>query len=360
MSDLYIAAAGAGKTTFLVKKALQQTNKKILITTFTDSNEQGIREKFYQIHGCIPQNVSIVPWYTFLIRHGIRPYQSYITDKTVKGIHMVNAEIPALRYARDDEERNYITKGGRVYSDKISKLAYKLNEMSKGCVIDRFKNIFSDIYIDEVQDLAGHDFEIIKLLCEAGVNLTLVGDVRQTTYKTHYEAKNKKYSKGGIEEYCKDKIKSVNIDTVSLNTTHRNNPEICAFANTLYPNMIGCSSDMNEKTGHDGLFWVSDKDVDAYLEAFSPMQLRSDVRKRVNEEYGVLTFGNSKGLGFDRVLIYPTKPMLEWIAGKGTLKDESRCKAYVAVTRAKYSVAFVYSTKNPPPNVMVKMWTPEQ
>ena len=49
MSDLYVAAAGAGKTTFLVNKALEQPNEKILITTFTDSNEHGIKEKFYQI-----------------------------------------------------------------------------------------------------------------------------------------------------------------------------------------------------------------------------------------------------------------------------------------------------------------------
>ena len=64
--------------------------------------------------------------------------------------------------------------------------------------------------------------------------------------------------------------------------------------------------DMNVKTGHDGLFWVSEKDVDSYLKTYSPMQLRVNVKKKVNEEYGVLSFRNSKGLGFDRVLIYPT------------------------------------------------------
>lgn len=113
MSDLYVAAAGAGKTTFLVNKALEQPNEKILITTFTDSNEHGIKEKFYQIHGYIPSNVKIMLWYTFLLRHGVKPYQSYITAKTVKGIEIVNAEIKALRYAKDTEERNYITRGGK-------------------------------------------------------------------------------------------------------------------------------------------------------------------------------------------------------------------------------------------------------
>ena len=57
MSSLIIAAAGAGKTTFLVKKALE-ISENVLITTYTDANEQSIRDKFYEINGCIPSNVS--------------------------------------------------------------------------------------------------------------------------------------------------------------------------------------------------------------------------------------------------------------------------------------------------------------
>lgn len=53
MSSLIIAAAGAGKTTFLVKKALE-ISENVLITTYTDANEQSIRDKFYEINGCIP------------------------------------------------------------------------------------------------------------------------------------------------------------------------------------------------------------------------------------------------------------------------------------------------------------------
>ena len=65
MSSLIIAAAGAGKTTFLVKKALE-ISENVLITTYTDANEQSIRDKFYEINGCIPSNVTIMPWYTTL------------------------------------------------------------------------------------------------------------------------------------------------------------------------------------------------------------------------------------------------------------------------------------------------------
>ena len=77
MSSLIIAAAGAGKTTFLVKKALE-ISENVLITTYTDANEQSIRDKFYEINGCIPSNVTIMPWFSLLIKHVIRPYQSYL------------------------------------------------------------------------------------------------------------------------------------------------------------------------------------------------------------------------------------------------------------------------------------------
>ena len=39
--------------------------------------------------------------------------------------------------------------------------------------------------------------------------------------------------------------------------------------------------------------------------------------------------------------------MLDWLSGKSKdMKDESLSKFYVAVTRARYSVAFVYKTND--------------
>ena len=62
-----------------------------------------------------------------------------------------------------------------------------------------------------------------------------------------------------------------------------------------------------------------------------------------------MTFGSSKGLTFDRVLIYPTKDMEQWFFNHNKeLKNQMRSKFYVAVTRAKFSVAIVYDNKNNP------------
>lgn len=80
-----------------------------------------------------------------------------------------------------------------------------------------------------------------------------------------------------------------------------------------------------------------------YLEKYLPMQLRDKVNVPVDDRFPSMNFGNSKGLTFPRVLIYPTKPMMEWAKNnQSDLASQSRSKLYVAVTRAKYSVALVY------------------
>ena len=81
-------------------------------------------------------------------------------------------------------------------------------------------------------------------------------------------------------------------------------------------------------------------------------------RTKVNEKFRVTTFGSAKGLTFDRVLIYPTQPMLNWLSGKSRdMKAESLSRFYVAVTRAKYSVGFVYKTKKIPSENIGEKWT---
>lgn len=104
MSSLIIAAAGAGKTTFLVRRALE-IHENVLITTYTDANEQSIREKFYEINGCIPSNVTIMPWFSLLIRHGIRPYQSHLITNRVSGVLLVNKADENLLKLKDSNEK---------------------------------------------------------------------------------------------------------------------------------------------------------------------------------------------------------------------------------------------------------------
>ena len=77
-NKVIIASAGSGKTTYLVRKAIELRDEKILITTYTDQNANEIKAKFHEINHCVPQNVTILPWFTFLLQDGVRPFQGVV------------------------------------------------------------------------------------------------------------------------------------------------------------------------------------------------------------------------------------------------------------------------------------------
>lgn len=354
-NKLIIAAAGAGKTTFIVKEALKQKDNNVLITTYTQANEDEIRKKIIEINKCIPENIMVQTWFSFLLQHGVRPYQGCLFEKNVRGMFLTNKQSAVKYYTRrgipvcynedDDLEKHYFTNTCEIYSDKLSKFVVKCNHKSDGAVIDRLSRIYSYIFIDEVQDLAGYDLELLKLLFGSDSNIHMVGDPRQVTYLTHNERKYAKYKDGRIKDFIQNECKKSNceIDEETLNLSHRNNELICSFSSKLYPNFTPCTSNQQEVTKHDGVYLVKKQDVKKYLGAYNPVQLRDSVKRDVDKSYKIINFGNSKGLSFDRVLIYPTEPFTNWIINNNyDLKPISRSKFYVAITRAKYSVGIVY------------------
>ncbi len=227
-NKLIISAAGSGKTTYLVNKALELPNtEQVLITTYTEANEAEIRNKILDKRKYIPSNITIQTWFSFLIQHGVKPYQGTMNDvlwdNDVKGMILVNTQsafrFPGKRgpvyWGESDFEKHYFTKSWLIYSDKISKFIVKCNDESNGEIINRISQIYPHIYIDEVQDLAGYELELVKLLFESTSNIILVGDPRQVTYLTHHSTKYKKYKNGRIKEFildeCKDTQKMIQL-----------------------------------------------------------------------------------------------------------------------------------------------------
>lgn len=345
INKLIIAAAGAGKTTYLIHEALKQ-DKEVLITTYTEANENEIKKKFIEINGAIPKNVTIQTWFSMLLQHGVKPYQDYLTDKTINGMLLVNEQSGLkfrgkfpVYYKEEEVDRHYFSKEYKIYSDKLSKFVFKCNERSDGVVVERLSRIYEYIFIDEMQDLAGYDLELIKLLFQSNSNIVLVGDPRQTTYNTHWEKKNTQYQDGKIKEFIQNECKkiAVKIDETTLNSSYRNNELICQFSSKLFPDYAIPSSSQNDEVKHKGIFFIKERDVDIYLTKYQPLQLRVDRRKQVNTSFSVMNFGESKGLGFDRVLIYPTQPILDFILKNKNIDGTSRAKFYVAITRARHS-----------------------
>ena len=364
-NKLVIAAAGSGKTTYLVRQALAVQQKRVLITTYTESNEEEIRRKFFEIHGTVPGNVHIQTWFSLLIEHGVKPFQGKLFDWDVAGMVLVsqrsgfrgrNRQGRPIYWGEKDFRHCYFDRRNRVFSDKLSKLMIRCNKASDGAVIDRLSRMFPFVFVDEVQDLAGYDLDILAALFRSPANVVMVGDPRQVTYLTHLEARFEKYRNGGITDFIRAELPrkvTFDIDATSLMTSHRNSTAICELSSKLYPNLAAATAcncpDCRQPAPVDaGLFIVREKDLPRYLESRRPVQLRwsADV-KVASPDLPTLTFGRSKGLGFDRVIIYPTKDMMDWLKNpQSQLKAETRAKLYVGLTRARHAVAVVYDPKN--------------
>jgi DNA helicase II / ATP-dependent DNA helicase PcrA len=351
-NKLIIAAAGSGKTTVLVHEALKIKNERVLITTYTQANELEIRKKLIEINQAIPENITIQTWFSFLLQHGAKPFQGCLFEKRINGLILVNTQsglkyiskgIPHYYSEESEFEDHYFTKNQKIYSDKLSKFVFQCNNKTEGNVIDRISRIYSYLFIDEVQDLAGYDLELLKLFFKSSFTNILVGDPRQATYSTNSASKNKKFKKSDIVDFFADPSIEIERDTTSLTVNYRCNKAICDLSNLLFPYHVQTTSGNKLETGHDGIFLVRSSNVNEYLDTYQPIQLRENIKTQVNPRYSAMNFGESKGLSFDRVLIYPTKPIIDWIFNNNSeLAPTSRSKFYVALTRARYSVGIVF------------------
>ena len=341
---LFIAAAGAGKTRKIIHDSIA-TDKKVLILTYTITNEQQIINRFKDKLGIVPGNITISTWFSFLLNEGIRPYQGSRFKERIEGIIFVNGQ--HITYEKK-ESNDYFAKENKIYTDKLAECVIELNNNSQGKVFERITKMYDRIYIDEVQDMVGYDLAVLKNLITTHTDVIMVGDPRQCTYSTHSPRKYKKYSFGKIDEFLKKECKhlDVEIDENTLNCTYRNNDLICSFANKLYPNRTPVTSINKAQDEFDGVKIIDIEDVDAYLEKSKAIQLRDSKKTKVNTKYPCYNFGQSKGLEFKRVLIYPTKPMWDWIIDNSKeLKDQSKAKFYVAITRAFDSAVIVRKDK---------------
>lgn len=359
-NKLFIAGAGCGKTTFIIENALKIKDKKVLITTYTNNNEYSIKNKIIEKNGFIPKNIIVQTWFSFLIQHGAKPYLAcWFKDiDNINGLLFIQGydkNLPVYKNNSQSKER-YFSKDNKIYSPILSEFVCKCNELSKNKVIIRLENIFDTIFIDEVQDLAGYDFDLLKLLFDSNIKMCLVGDMRQRTYKTNtsnknsFKKHNNKNESYNIQQYIiNKKINNCEIYEETLNKSYRNNEMICNFSSKLYPNIKAVQScSANQNTGHDGVFYIKPNEVNKYLSLYSLdriIQLRdkkNSATKYVNSEYPVMNFGKSKGLEYDRVLIFTIPSFIKILENPNNNSySYYKAKLYVAITRAKHSATFV-------------------
>jgi len=311
----------------------------------------------YKQRGYVPENVYISSWFSFLLKHGVRPYQSFLWDERVRGMNLVSnksgfrfqGKSGPVYWGEDSTEKFYFDGTSRIFSDKIAKFAVRCNELSNGATFRRLRKLVDVVYIDEVQDFAGYDLEILRLMMMEGIEVIAVGDPRQCTYQTHIDQKYKKYSGPAISEFFRTECRrlSVSVDETTLNATFRNCRHIVEVSAALYPELPIPESLNRYQGAFQGVQFVSEADFLRFLRITGAVQLRYSVSdKRVSKEFPVLNMGKSKGMEFDSILLFPTGDMQKWLLGEAVvLKDKTKAQLYVALTRARNTAAIVLPDK---------------
>lgn len=342
-----IEAAGAGKTYNICKEALEragnaESNKRVLLLSYTNRGVDAIKtEVCEQNLGVIDSKIDIMTWYRFILNELVKPYQNVIFGiNEVKSIDFTDA-YGKVNYGKIGTKGRYITSNGNVKSKEIAELVLQINKKSQGKVMNRLSRVYSHIFIDEVQDMAGYDLDIIETLMYSDIEVICVGDNKQATFKTNNAIRNKSKSGTKIWDFFQKLILEDVVEVQKNLISRRFNQEICSFANLVYPNENNIGTSMNEKTDHDGIILINKNDVQKYYNYYRPTVLKYD-KKTVTDEYQSFNFGECKGMTFERILIYPNGPFKDFlIRGKALKKPQ---KYYVAITRAKYSIAFVVDT----------------
>lgn len=340
-NKVIIACAGAGKTTLLVDEALARPEEHVAIVTYTHNNVNEINRRFERRCGAVPRRVDVMTWHSFLLRECARPYQPYVYAKQrIETIHFPDGRSRTYPGHANTEEY-FFQNGNQIYSDKISHFIIDCEEASGGLVTRRLDQVYDAIFVDEVQDIAGWDLEWCTHLLASGIATTFVGDPRQCTYWTNNAAKNAQYRGLGflklVERWKKDGL-CIQED---LEGNHRCNQVICDAANRLYPSMSPMKSLSKSTTGHDGVFSVPRQALDAYMSEFQPHILRNN-KNADSGGHPAINFGIAKGMQCDRVLIVPTGPIEKYLKTGDPKQAGSIERLYVAMTRARYSVAFLY------------------
>lgn len=353
---LTLAVAGSGKTQKIVEHCAAASNEqRILVLTYTKANQAELVSRLNRHAGDLP-NIEVMGWFSFLLRHFVKPFLPFkFPGRRVQGFnfegrpHMMATGV-----------HRFLDSHGAVYACELGRLAHELVVQSNGALLHRLECIYGEILIDEVQDLSSHDWEIVDVLLQSSIRVRMVGDIRQAVLSTNPRSrKNAKYSYAGSIKWFREREAQGLLEIQESVTTWRCHPIIAKFSDTIFdPSwMFPSTRSMNDTiSAHDGVFLVSSKDVAEYVNLFSPQCLRHSANSGKSFKLDYANFKVAKGMTYERVLIIPTEPIVKFITNGIPLEANTASSFYVAVTRAKQSLAIVIDKAG---NSVLPFWTPD-
>ncbi|MCO7573958.1 UvrD-helicase domain-containing protein [Pseudomonas protegens] len=370
-NELWIAGAGSGKTHKIITEAIEviKAGGRVLVVTYTTNNQAELRARFVELYGASSERFVVKGLFSFYLEDMVRPYQSEVFPDRIATISFTENNphlIAGTTYYIDGRAEkledgtinplHYLTPcKTQAYSGLLAKLATLIAKLSKDASAKRLKEIYQRVFFDEVQDLVGWDYDVIKSLNKIMVDsICCVGDFRQTIYTTTFGHKSPQTPQQKID-YFVGKMRFVKH---SMPKNRRCIQEICDLSDTIHPGLYdktisGVEQVPDEISHHHGTFIVKQSQVGDYLSEFQPQVLRWSSTTGTGylpRNLRCYTFGSCKGLGFDRVLVILPDKHLKFVGGNVKVfdkdkTDESRNKLYVAITRARYSLAILVEDK---------------
>lgn len=355
MNRLTLAVAGGRKTQSIIEEcSCADAHRRILVLTYTQANQQEVRDRLARL-GPLACAVDVQGWFSFLMAHWIRPYLPLrFMDKRLRGL---NFDGDPGQYATG--ESRFLDSEDRAYRRHLAHLAFDVNEAAGGASIDRLGRLYDTIYVDEVQDLNGYDLEVLEALILSAIELRLVGDIRQAILLTNVkDPKNKQYKGAKIKDWFAKQATAGRLLIEYRCTTWRSSQLIAELADSAFDATWGFPATVSKNmgtTGHDGVFAVATRDAMEYFAIFAPLCLRHNRAVGNEVDLPYINFGIAKGMDSERVLIWPTQGMVDFLRKGKAMKTSSSCTFYVAVTRARASVAFI---RDDPAVLGLPVWTP--
>lgn len=335
---IILAVAGSGKTTHIVNSLSKQ--KRSLIVTYTTNNYKNIENKISQkFNGGWPESIVVMTYFTFLYRFCYKPFLS-----DVIGAKGITYEPNTNQYSKKKELSYYISAKGYIYSNRLALLLEKLK-----CLEDiktRLKKYFDELIIDEVQDIAGRDFDFLEQLMDTKINMLFVGDFYQHTYDTSRDGNVNKSLFDDYSSYISRFTKrGFSCDSISLSNSWRCSKNICEY---ITQNLgIDIFSNRDEANNKEILLVTEPEEISRIMDDRSIVKLHYQNSSKFGKDHR--NWGDTKGEDcyYDVCVMLNKNTAKQFAAGKlGELKPITKNKLYVAITRAYGNVYFIYDEAN--------------
>jgi DNA helicase-2/ATP-dependent DNA helicase PcrA len=324
-----LAVAGSGKTQHIINKL--KLDSRALIVTYTNNNACNLKKRILKTFGHMPVGIRVYTYFSFLMTFCVRPIVG--NDLKIKGVSY--NEPP--KFAKRKSISHYLDKSDRIYHNRIAKMMMDYDGVSD--ITERIEKYFDFFCIDEVQDFASNDFNLLCDLSKTEVDILLVGDFYQHTFDTSRDGNTQRNLHGQVETY-QSKLKSAgfSIDTETLSHSYRCSPSICSYVSEH----IGIPIESHRD---DEVVVSFIEDIEQINEL---MEDDSIVKLFYEKSHAYLgwtdNWGNTKGLDdfADVCIVLNPTTLTAFKRGKlNELAASTANKLYVACTRAKGSLYFV-------------------